>query len=193
MLGDLEGAELVEQGVAVNGVTTDHYRFNETHLNPNDPETGRVTAVTGDIYAAGDAGYVARLVMNGRGVNNLLSDGGGEGEIYYELNYYDFDQPLEITPPAGCPETAVPDYPMLDDATNLNAMAGLLTYETAQPFEAALDFYKTEMAAAGWTLAQEIGQLPAATLTFTGAGGAVQVNLGPGPGGGVLVAIVELP
>ena len=72
-------------------------------------------------------------------------------------------------------------------------MEGLYSYETPTPLEEAVAFYKTEMQNNGWTLTQEIVQAPNATLTFTGSGGTVMVNMGSGQSGGTQVGIVAMP
>jgi hypothetical protein len=40
--------------------------------------------------------------MQGTGSSNLLNGIDGDGDIYYELNYLDFDVPVEISAPTGC-------------------------------------------------------------------------------------------
>jgi hypothetical protein len=107
VLGDLNGAVPgTPTTETVNGVDTYHYTFDETHLNPTDPTTPDITSVTGDIYLAQEGNYVVRLVMQGVGASNLLNGIDGDGVIYYELNYFDFDQPVTITVPAGCTAAA---------------------------------------------------------------------------------------
>lgn len=103
VLGTLEGAQPGNPPTeTINGILTNHYVFDETNLDPNDPTTPDITAVSGDIYLAADGGYVVRVVMEGVGGSTLLNGVDGDGDIYYELNYLDFDVPVEITVPAGC-------------------------------------------------------------------------------------------
>ncbi|MCB0012583.1 MAG: hypothetical protein KDE28_17285 [Anaerolineales bacterium] len=195
VLGELTGAQPGDPPTAtVNDVLTDHYVFDETNLDPADPTTPDVTAVNGDIYLAVDGGHVVRILMMGQGSSNLLNGIDGDGDIEYELNYFDFGVPVVIEAPAGCNQAgASGDYPMLADASNAATVAGVLTYTSAATMAEATAFYKDEMTAAGWSLAQEVGD-PATglALTFTNEGQTVQVTL-TAQAGGVLIAIVELP
>ena len=175
VLGNLAGAVPGTPSTEmVNGVLTNHYTFNETHLDPTDPTTPDITSVTGDIYLAAEGGYVVRIVMQGVGSSNLLNSIDGDGDIYYELNYLDFDSPVVITVPDGCGDAAA-DYPILADATEQNAIAGFISYRTGTSFAEAVAFYKTEMAAAGWTLTQETGVEPVLSLIFSQNGEQVEV------------------
>ena len=105
ILGDLEGAQSgIPPIETVNDVLTNHYVFNETNLDATDPTTPDVTSVNGDIYLAADGDYVVRIVMEGQGSSTLLNGIDGDGAIEYELNYFDFDEPVAITIPEGCTE-----------------------------------------------------------------------------------------
>lgn len=105
ILGNLTGAMLGTPPIEnINGVLTNHFEFDETNLDPVDPTTPDVTAVNGDIYLAAEGGYVVRLIMEGEGTSNLLNGIAGDGAITYELNYFDFNEPVAIVPPSGCNE-----------------------------------------------------------------------------------------
>ena len=194
MLGNLEGAEPgIPPTETVNGVLTNHYVFNETNLNPVDPTTPQVTSVNGDIYLAADGGYVVRILMNGTGSSTLLNDVAGESDISYELNYFDFDVPVEIAPPAGCSDPApTGDYPVLEDAAGLLAAEGMFTYNSSTSFEEAVAFYQEAMAAEGWTLAQELAAGPATLFTFTQGADTVQISITQEENG-ITVAIISQP
>lgn len=103
VLGSLEGAQPGNPPTeTINGVLTNHYIFDETNLDPNDPTTPDITTVSGDIYLAADGGYIVRVVMQGTGSSTLLNSVDGDGDIYYELNYLDFNVPVEVAIPTGC-------------------------------------------------------------------------------------------
>jgi hypothetical protein len=53
--------------------------------------------------------------------------------------------------PAGEPP---PDIPVLEDNQNMFANRDLVTYSSSVPYDVAIEFYKTEMAANGWDLPQ---------------------------------------
>lgn len=100
---------------------------------------------------------------------------------------------IQIAGAAPPPVSAV-GYPILPDPTNLTETPDLVMYETAVTYEEVVAFYKTEMAAAGWTLTDDFQRPPQATLMFTKGEKTVQVNLNPGAAtDGVMVMIAPLP
>ena len=176
----------------INGVDSAHYVLNAQNFASWD-----VTEIyEADLYLAKEGGYVTRLMISGRGVNNLLnSDASQEGDIFYELNFIPEAVPA-IAVPQGCADAAelTSEYPILGDATAVQSAPGLFSYETQTSFDEVIAFYKEALTAnGGWVVAQEIVQEPNATITFTGADGTLMVNLGPGQNGGVLVGILSMP
>ena len=187
-----EDAQRVLPDETINGVDSAHFVLNEQNLL--DWEVYEIYEA--DLYIAKEGGYVTRLRISGRGVNNVLnSDAAQEGEIYYELNFIpEAVPPIQV--PQGC--TAASDltseYPVLADATAVQSAPGLFSYETQTPFDEVIAFYKEALTANNeWAIAQEIVQEPNASITFTGADGTLMVNLGPGPNGGVIVGILSMP
>ncbi|MEW5989278.1 MAG: hypothetical protein AB1791_21845 [Chloroflexota bacterium] len=178
MVGEVEGARRVGEE-EVNGVQTTVYEFDDQALNMLEATYGVWSQVEGRVYVAQDGGYVVRVVIDAQGNAGLLAGGAdtGEGTIHYELNYYDFNQPIEIVAPEECLTTAADQYPTLDDAFESSTMGGLVFYKTNHTFDEVVEFYKTEMAAAGWTLGEEMTFAPAAFLTFSKEGETVQVSI----------------
>jgi hypothetical protein len=192
VLGELEGATLVETNVEMNGVNTNHYTFDESLLALNDPTAGELSAAEGNIWVAADGGYVVRILMEGVGSTGLLGDvSGTKGQMSYELNYFGFNEPVEINPPPGCDGEGEGEFPIMEGAQNLTSIAGVQTYTTDQPFDTVVDFYKNEMAAAGWSPEIETVSENLASLNYTKDGQNVQINvLEDLTSGGFLVAIV---
>ena len=176
----------------INGVDSAHYVLNAQNFASWDV----AEIYEADLYVAKEGGYVTRLMISGRGVNNLLnSDASQEGDIFYELNFIPEAVPA-IAVPQGCADAAelTSEYPILGDATAVQSAPGLFSYETQTSFDEVIAFYKEALTASGeWAVAQEIVQEPNATITFTGADGTLMVNLGPGQNGGVLVGILSMP
>jgi hypothetical protein len=192
VLGELEGATLVESNVELNGVNTNHYTFDESLLALNDPTAGELSQADGNIWVAADGGYVVRILMEGVGSTGLLGDtSAAEGQMSYELNYFGFNEPLEINPPPGCDGEGESEFPVMEGAQNLTSIAGIQTYTSDQPFDSIVDFYKSEMAAAGWETNIESITDSVASLNYTKDGADVQINVIEDPAsGGFLVAIV---
>ena len=187
-----DGAQRALPDETINGVDSAHYILTAQNFASWDV----AEIYEADLYVAKGGGYVTRLVIFGRGVNNLLnSNASQEGDIFYELNFIPEAVPA-IAVPQGCADAAelTSEYPVLADATAVQSAPGLFSYETQTPFDEVIAFYKEALTASGeWAVAQEIVQAPNATITFTGADGTLMVNLGPGQNGGVLVGILSMP
>ena len=181
----------------VNGVAAYAYTLTMDNIDPNDPAgAGVITLNESWIYVAKDGGYVVRVRLVGQGRNELLSgDSTLVGDIVYELNYLDFNQPVNVQIPRGCTSEGNAEfkYPVPDDVVNLTDLGGMTGFNTGLDINAAIEFYKTEMAALGCSAPQEIVAVPAATLAFPCPDGTVNVLLAPGDSGGTAITIFETP
>ena len=163
----------------VNGVPV--YRFALDSSNVLQDELDIVEFTDGTIYIAREGGYVVRLEINGTGPSEMLSGSPDlVGRLAYLLDYYDFDQPIEIVPPEGCEPVSADagiEYPVTDDAYQLTALGGFVSYMTDLPLDEVVQFYKDEMAAAGWTLAGDLSDAAEPTMIFTRGDAAATVVL----------------
>jgi len=176
----------------INGVAVYHYEITEDNLDLADPTSLDVSELTnGAIYVAKDGGYVVRLVLEGRGVSSLLAgDGSLEGDIFYQLDFTPTPSVGKITSPEGCAGAVESEFPMLPDASNTASFAGFLSYNTNSDLPAVVDFYKAEMAAAGWGLLDESVIANYATLSFSMADRTVSVVVAFDEGSGVSNVII---
>ncbi|MCB9008894.1 MAG: hypothetical protein H6656_16280 [Ardenticatenaceae bacterium] len=187
-----EEAERVLPDETINGVDSYHYELSQDNLL----SWSVYDIYDADLYIAKEGGFVVRLLITGFGINEVVSgDAVQEGDIYYELNNIP-ESVSAITIPDGCEDAATiaSDYPVMDDATAVISGPGVFSYETQNSFEDVIAFYKETLTANNeWAIAQEIVLEPNASITFTGAGGTLMVNLGPGQNGGVQVGIIATP
>ncbi len=191
-LGGLQGATLVEENVTINGIQTNHYQFDETSIPEEQQSLGTLENVEGHVYVSKEEGYLVRVTMEADGRELNLGTGEvetAEGHIFYQLDYSDFNQPIEIMEPEGCGGDDS-EYPMLADATDVNSFGDILSYNTATPFAEVVEFYKTEMVAAGYTLESEFASEPTALLTFNNADGDVTVSVVDNPSGEGLTVVI---
>ena len=162
----------------VNGVPVYRFALENSNVEPSELDVEEITS--GAIYVAKEGEYLVRLEMAGRGTSDMLSgDPALVGDVNYLLNYFDFDQPVTITPPEECAAQAggTGEFPMVEDATDVFAMAGLMSYTSKLDFEAVLQFYKDQMPQAGWTLAEEFVAGPVGLMTFTNGDRSAQVTV----------------
>jgi hypothetical protein len=158
-LGSLEGAELAGSG-EINGVEALHYTFDESDITQS---ASQFDSLTGNIYVAQDGGYVVKLEMEGTG-SMAGAAGMQNGTIRLTLDVLDVNQSFEITAPEGCDaaldvgdigdigggDVSASGYPTLDDAFEIVSFEDTLTYKTNKTFDEAVQFYRDQMAAAGW-------------------------------------------
>lgn len=182
MNGLLTGqAKRVETGVNIEGVVTDRYELtSENMIDPNSSETPKVT--DGSVYVAQDGGYIAKIKMNGT-VNTAENGFDPNTEAQVNLNYTFFpieDGSLVISPPAECADqlASSSDYPVMDGASGLVSMEGVVFYTVEASLDEVLDFYRTTMPEDGWELTKDVGgsNISFATLEFTKDGESVEVN-----------------
>ena len=133
----------------VNGVETNRYLLTMANIDAqNGADLGIRELQEGTLHIARNGGYVVRLVLAGIGVNQGLSqDASLEGDVYYELNFYDFDQPVSINVPEGCAgsSSAGPEVPMPEDAYEVAQFGDILTFATTLSLEDVADFYEDTM------------------------------------------------
>jgi hypothetical protein len=173
-------AQRVMPDEVINGVDTYQYKIDATTMDFSDPTSYDMTEIyDGRIYIAKDGEYVVRLWIEGFGKSEMLSGSTIVGDVYYELNFFDFNVPVEITPPADCPsaEELTSDYPMMDDAYEIGILPGLTSYMTGYSFDEVVAFYQAEMESLGWALTQEFVTAPAAMLMFEKDGETVQISI----------------
>lgn len=200
-LGGLQGATLVEENVTINGIQTNHYQFDESALTQEQQSFGTLENVDGHVYISSAEGYLVRLTVEADGQNLNLGMGedsfdGSEiinsGHIMYQIDYSDFNAPIEITEPEGCAGGGDSEFPLLDDATNVNSFGDLVTYNTSATYDEIVEFYKTEMVAAGYELTSDFSSPPTAFLTFEREGEEVTVSVAENTsGGGFVVTIIK--
>ena len=161
----------------INGVPVYGFSLDASNVEPGELDIAQFDS--GAVFIAKDGGYLVRLEMNGSGTSEMLSGSPElEGDITYDLHYFNFNQPIEIAPPEGCTQDSSElQYPVTPDAYQLSTVLGITSYKTDLPLEDVIQFYRDEMPAAGWTLDEEFVSGPIALLSFTGDVGMVQVTL----------------
>jgi len=170
--GGISGAKLVGTET-VNGIKAKHYTFNEKALGP----LFQAARAKGDIWVAVEGNYIVKYVLEAEGGESLFGKG-EQGKLTWEYQVTDINQPITIEPPEECLQALPEDIPILPDAAGMSTFAGFITYTTSKSFEEALNFYKAEMKAKGWTPTGEpmvMGNT--AMLTYTKDGRTAQVML----------------
>ena len=146
VIGDIKGAQLLG-AETVNGIPTQHFAVDVQRY----AALGTYTDGKSEAWIATPGNYVVKYFFQATGKDAFFGGGGdAQGTIRWDYEVTNVNQPLNIAPPEGCGKTAT-DIPILPDAKNNAAFGDITTYSSATGFDEAVNFYKTQMAASGWT------------------------------------------
>lgn len=127
----------------VNDVGANHYTFDERALGQTD-----ITKSVGEIWVASEGGYIVKYLTTTTGTADYFGEG-IEGTLTWDYELTDVNKPVEIKLPDDCPPGLV-DAPMLPDATNVENLAGVLSYDTATSLTDTVAFYQKQIPDLGW-------------------------------------------
>ena len=164
--------KLVERNVMVNGVSADKYAFDESTLGAS-LGLGAIARANGDVWISPHFNVVVKYVAHYEG-KNLTLGGGEEGMMDVTFDLTDINQPIDIRAPEGVKPAMPEDIPVMDGATDVVAIEGIISYQTTFSVEEATTFYQTRMPAQGW--AEDEGGFPG-MMSFTKGNRTAQVMI----------------
>ena len=129
----------------VNGVTANHYTFDQRALGEQD-----LTESTGELWVGSDGNYIVKYLLTRKGNADYFGEG-MEGTLTVDYQLTEPNQPVTIQLPEDCPPGLV-DAPLLPDASGVQTVPGTLSYTTSTSIEEAAAFYQQELPSLGWTL-----------------------------------------
>lgn len=138
----------------VNGVQSRHYRLNLSALETALLAQGEVSDVQSDVWVADEPGLSGFTVRFEMSWNETRDEQAGRGELFYEV--YDVNEPFTIEPPEGAEKSGLPeDVPTYPNAEGGFSMEGMTTFTSPDDVATIADFYAEELAAQGWSMANE--------------------------------------
>jgi len=147
-------AQLVQKKVMVNGVSTDHYVFDESTLG-TDPSLGIIAKANGDVWVSPQFNVVVKYKAHYEG-QELAIAGGGEGKLDVAFDLTDINRPINIQAPQSVKPALPEDIPIMEGATELTAISGAISYKIAKSVDDVTAFYETQMPAKGWSKGQGV-------------------------------------
>jgi hypothetical protein len=132
----------------VNGMTADHFTFNQAAVGLADVASG-----TGDLWTATADGTVLKetLTLTGAG---LPFGETAPGTMSWAYELANAASPPQIDLPSGC-ATATLDLPVTADAGDVNRGATIISFKTPSTAAQVVAFYKQAGIAAGWVFTQD--------------------------------------
>jgi len=127
----------------VNGMITQHYRFDQNGLSSGGEGT------SGEVWIAQPGGYVVKYTLSIPGPANPTGKGAEIAEtLSYDLTAVNtIDQSIL---PAGCIPVLV-DFPAIADAQDIYRSSGYMDYTSPSEAAQVIDFYNQALPALGWT------------------------------------------
>ncbi|HSH04340.1 MAG TPA: hypothetical protein VLL52_17650 [Anaerolineae bacterium] len=175
IMSEIEDAPFV--GVETHGgVASDCYEFDESNLTEEEKEG--VESGTGKICIAQEGEYVTYISLDVVGEDDVFETG-GQGRMFFEMAFTDVNETFKIDPPATCDAVESLGYPVLDDATDMAQFGSMMTYGTTTSFNDAIDFYRAEMSALGYSEGDDTLMLDnsMASMNFSKDGDTVTVAI----------------
>ncbi len=178
VLGGLNKARLVERGVTVNGIKTNHYAVDESGIS-----AGMFSRASGDIWVAQDGDLVVKYTGTATGKLPMFGED-TEGTATWNYQLEAINTLAEIELPEEClAQKPADDIPVPASATDKARFGGLITFKTADKPDEVVEFYQTELPKLGWTEgdAGELGDLR--TLSFAKDDRSLSIMIAPGDDG----------
>jgi hypothetical protein len=138
------GAAQLSGEETLGGIASRHYTFDTASFSLPAGATAK-----GEAWIATDGGYVLKYILDISGADPFFGMGiTGSRHVEYRLS--EIGAHPQVVFPQGC--DPVLDWPVMDDASDLTRLPGLLDYSTAATAENVFTFYEGELAGQGWAL-----------------------------------------
>jgi hypothetical protein len=105
--------------------------------------------VSGKVWIATAGGYVSKYQLSLQGGEDVFG-AGQSGTMTWDYQVQAVDPSNDALLPADCP-LPLPEIPLVDDASEVLRMPGLISYQTARSLDDAAAFYQEAMESAGFT------------------------------------------
>jgi len=186
LIGGVEKATLVARDQTVNGVTTDHYTFDEGGLG-----FGTFGSAKGDLWLAKDGNYLVKYSGTATGSNSIMGTE-AEGTFTWEYNVEDVGAIEAITLPEECAGQApATDIPVPENATEKSSFGTIITFKSSEDPAALAAFYQEQLPANGWTAGEASNLETMQMLEFTKEDRKLSVTITTEEAGGSSVLLSE--
>ena len=192
IFSNLALGEMVEEGVMVNDILTDHYKVKNVEM-----ANSTLTNIEGDIWFAQDGGYIVRFEGNAQGESNSeLEDFQVTGSIVWEFSISNVNQITDIPLPEQCKlaaEGGINEIPVPENAIEVLKLGSMVNFKSVDTAANLADYYRLEMNNLGYSLSDETTYEDFYLFTFLKAEETITVIItGMDDGGSDATIIVEV-
>jgi len=190
LMAGVQSDNLVARGETVNGVKADHYKLKKANLG-----FGVATSQVGDVWVAQDGGYLVKFLGQAEGDFSLSADQ-IKGMVVWDYNLTEINKLKEILLPAECTASAgaMADLPVPSNALEKSSFGEIITFNSPDAPKAVADFYRKELPAKGWKIANDSDLGPVVMLTIQKDTRKFSLMITPGTGDkGTSVVITKAP
>lgn len=154
IFSNLELGELVEEGVMVNDILTNHYKVKNVEM-----ANSKLTNIDGDIWYAQDGGFIVRFDGRAQGESySELEDFQVAGTIEWEFSLSNVNQITDIPLPEQCKlaaEGGINEIPVPGNAIDVLKLGSMVNFKSADSAANLADYYRLEMQNLGYSLTDE--------------------------------------
>ncbi len=177
--------QLLESGVSVNGIKTDHYSVKNSGI-----EMEEVYSSSAEIWVAQDGGYIVRFIGQAEG-RFYTGEEIGDGKVTWEFNIFDVDAVNIIDFPVECrnQQKAVESVPIPENAINKEILAGIIMFESPDSPVKVGDFYRQQLPDNGWVITEDSSMSSLVMMTAEKDTNSLQIMISPGDSGGASIII----
>ncbi len=187
IVGGLQKAKLVGKGETVNGVSSNHYTFDQNAVT-----FGAFSSAKGDVWLAEDGGFLVKYIGTATGKDNFLAGKQAEGTFTWEYNVEDANQVEVLTLPKECEgQKPADDVPVPEGVTDKASFGQITTFKSPDAPADVAAFYKKQMPAQGWKAGEASAMGDLQTINFSKDSRKLSITITKEEQGGSSVLITE--
>lgn len=180
---------LIESGVKVNGVLTDHYEVQNPGIDLHNADLQH-----SEIWLAQDGGYIVRFTgqVHADLPASVLS---GNGIASWEYNLKDINQVTGLQVPTDCLQQLQPtgDIPIPPNATEQQTLAGIITFNSPDSPEIVGEYYRQHLPLQDWKITNDTSLAEMVMMSASRTDQSLQILITPGKSGGSAVIMSTAP
>ena len=175
----------------ITGLATKHYQCDENALIGSQSKMFatasqvRIEEGSIDVWISTQHNIAVKMIWEWKGKDP-------DGKAFHwkmESEIYDINKPITIEKPEGAQEAGLPDdIPLIEGATDVNAIGLMVTFKSPLPQDDVIAYYKEQMAKNGWEMQESVIPM---MMSFTKGDRRAQVMVGEGDAPDVSIVVQE--